>query len=60
MEDYEYSKILYIACGIQASKLVIQMAQFECQLSEWSASVIKTVLHSYVVHEYIHTLFNQL
>lgn len=28
MEDYEYSKVLYFACGIQASKLDIQMAQF--------------------------------
>lgn len=28
MEDYEYSKILNIVCDIQASKLVIQMAQF--------------------------------
>lgn len=29
-------------------------------LSQWSANMIKIVLYSYVVHEYIHPLFNQL
>lgn len=29
-------------------------------LSQWSANMIKIVLHSSVVAEYIHSLFNQL